>query len=179
MLCCTRCVALNPLRSAAPEQKGCHADGSGAAPLKTRVIEAVCRQTTNDEGRTSLDARRLPSGGCGVLLRLVEESVTCVGGMRHAGSWCGSPVQARISRKVRPCQVPVFAWGCLGRLLSYSCVAVFSLLGCDCAQREVWAACAVPVDAGRRARIAFGVGSRRLGRASYRGGCGVVFPLVE
>ena len=78
-----------------------------------------------------------------------------------------------------PYQLPGFAWGCLGRLLSCCCVAVSSLLGCDCAQREVRAACVVPVDAGHRARIAFGVGRRRLGRASYRGGCGVVFRLVE
>ena len=38
---CTRCVALHLLCSAAPEQKGCNADGSGAAPLNTSAIEAV------------------------------------------------------------------------------------------------------------------------------------------
>ena len=32
---CTRYVALHPLRSAAPEQKGCIAYGSGALPLIT------------------------------------------------------------------------------------------------------------------------------------------------
>ena len=40
---CTRCVALHPLRGAAPEQKGCNAYGSGALPLGTSEnVVAVC-----------------------------------------------------------------------------------------------------------------------------------------
>ena len=77
---CTRYVALHPLWGAAPEQKGCSAYGSGAAPLITSVIEAVCRQTTNDEGRTSLDARRLLSGGARSIV--LAGSAVC-------GAYCG------------------------------------------------------------------------------------------
>ena len=53
---CTRCVALHPLCSAAPEQKGCSAYGSGVAQSRTRKgAVSVGESVSNcDEDRNAM-----------------------------------------------------------------------------------------------------------------------------
>ena len=45
--CCTRYVAVHPLRGGAPEQKRCIAYGSGAAPQQTRINAELAHRTTH------------------------------------------------------------------------------------------------------------------------------------
>ena len=60
---CTRCVALHPLWGAAPEQKGCNADGSGVAQSRTRKgAVSVGESVSNcDEDRNAMRGFHSPS----------------------------------------------------------------------------------------------------------------------
>ena len=60
---CTRYVALHPLWGAAPEQKGCNADGSGVAQSRTRKgAVSVGESVSNcDEDRNAMRGFHSPS----------------------------------------------------------------------------------------------------------------------
>ena len=44
---CTRYVAMHPLRSETPDQKGCNAYGSGAPPHRQQALSRIWRSTTS------------------------------------------------------------------------------------------------------------------------------------
>ena len=65
---CTRYGAVHPLRGAAPEQKGCNAYGSGAAPQHTRTNAELAHRTTH---------RRTPPCAAGPYWQQDGHAATC------------------------------------------------------------------------------------------------------
>ena len=56
----TRYVTLHPLRGATPDQKGCNADGSGAAPLRASTVAATKSRWTPGSTRDAFALKRPP-----------------------------------------------------------------------------------------------------------------------
>ena len=87
---CTRYVALHPLRGATPDQKGCHAYGSGAHPITRTNAESVRRSPT----------RRRHAGGQLLMLLTPTAQVKTVA----QGANLDGPIGERTGRPGRGCR---------------------------------------------------------------------------